>query len=1022
MIRIGSLEVDLDRRQLLRNGVPLNVGSRAFDVLAVLIEARGELVSKDALINQVWPRTIVQENNLHVQLTSLRHLLGEHRALLQTISGRGYRLAGTLEYDTKAASAVAIEDGRCEAARVPPSLPASATEIIGREDAIDDIVRALGKNRHVSLVGAGGIGKTRLAVEVANRIGNAFPDGVYFIPLASASDPDSVRLAASRALGLNPGQGPVSFAQFGREIGHPRMLFVLDNCEQVIGAASTVAEALGGISEGARVMATSREPLRVIGEDVYRVEPLHVLPLDDFEDTAVRCSAVQLFFSRARAIDPLFPSNERVHALIHTICRRLDGIPLAIELAAARATILGVDALAARLDDRFKVLTGGTSFALPRHQTLKATFDWSYALLSETERTTLRRLSVFASGFTMPAAVAVVAHGTLDEYAVTGAVTRLVEKSLVVRPGSGNKAAYRLLETTRAYAQQKLNDNGEQHGARSSHASYLISLLDDTVDACVNHDSETWERDMRERLDDLRAAMTWGLSPQGDNEIAEALSVRFVRLLFELSLLDECASWARRAIQVLHDAHDIDSPRARRARMQLQAALAAALVYLQGPNHATRAIWSDVLSSAIEFDDPPLEARALWGLWNASQSAGDARSAVAFARRFAALPGQAPRALSVNVQGDSADEMLGHRLMGIALHYAGEQQASHAALQQFMPLSRSLRFTMPLGRTIDQHVVGSATLARVLWLKGQRDEALQLAARCTNDACRGEQAVVACYVLVEAGIPIALLSGERACAANAIDRLSDISSRAGLTIARACSRVFRACLTSLDHGDAEHLGEFSEALSSLDALGFGAPAAMLAAYYALSLGRAGRYDEAIKAVTHALKRCEEKGDRWFAAELFRIRGELLLGESDSSTEPAVTAVVADVEHALVTALDTSTRQGAASLQLRAATSLARFWVRQGHIMRALTVLDAAMSLFPARRDWPDYIEAASLLDSIQDTNTSRVRCAAASEVDDADSVVGRDAHGTGRIAIPFVMNERTGAMRRASSERAFESD
>lgn len=1022
MIRIGSLEVDLDRRQLMRDGVLLNVGGRAFDVLAVLIEARGELVSKDELINQVWPRTIVQENNLYVHLTSLRHVLGEHRSLLQTISGRGYRLASAPEQGSLTTSRMTAEAINPKSEQVSHSLPTHATGIIGREDAIGEIVRALESHTHVSLVGAGGIGKTRLATEVANRVANAFPGGVYFIPLAAALDPHSVGVAASNALGLSPAQGPMSFAQLGRESGHARVLFVLDNCEQVIGAARELAETLGRISEGARVIATSREPLRVIDEHVYRVEPLHVLPQADFSDDSVQCSAVQLFVSRARAIDPLFPLSEPVHALIHTICQRLDGIPLAIELAAARATILGVHALAARLDDRFKVLTGGTHFALPRHQTLKATFDWSYALLSESERTTLRRLSTFCSGFTMPAAVAVVADSTLNEYAVTGAVIGLVEKSLIVHPGSGNGVAYRLLETTRAYAQQKLDDNGEQRVARSSHANYHMRLLDDAVDTGVHHGLETRERDMRDRLDDLRAAMTWALSPQGDVGIAEVLSVRFVRLLFELSLLDECVSWARRAIQVLQRVHDVDSPRARRARMHLQAAVAAALVYLQGPNQATRVIWADVLSSAIEFEDRSLEARALWGLWNACQCAGDARSAVAFARRFNALPGQAVLPTLTETNDNQTEGVLGQRLMGIALHYAGEQQASHAALQRFMPLSRNMRVSMPLGRSIDQHVVGSATLARVLWMRGQRDAALELAAQCTIDACISGQAVVACYVLVEAGIPIALLSGERARAADAIDRLSDISGRVGLTIAQACSRTFRVYLQSFDHFDAETLGEFAEALSSLDTLGFGAPAAMLVARYALSLGRAGRYDEAIKAVMQALKRCEETGNQWFVSELFRIRGELLVGESRSSKEPTVTALVADVEHAFVTALDTSVRQGAVSLQLRAATSLARFWFERGHVMRAFTVLDAATSLFPGRCDWPDFLEAASLLDSIRDASVSRVRGTGDAITDGTDFSFDDDTDSADRVALPFMTNDRASALDHASGERAFESD
>lgn len=991
MIRIGSLEVDLDRRQLSRDDVLLNVSSRAFDILAVLIEARGALVSKDDLINQVWPSTIVQENNLHVHLTGLRHLLGEHRSLLQTISGRGYRLAVAPGREgLNAAPPAADATLACQAASISSTLPASETDIIGREAAICEVMHAIDGHRYVTLAGAGGIGKTRLAIEVAHRAAKMFPDGVRFVSLASTSDPESVRLAASHALGAVQLGKALPLTLVGREIEHTRMLIVLDNCEHVIAAAAALATSLCGLGEGVRVLATSREPLKFAGEHVYRVEPLHVASHVDLKGNAAPCSAVQLFFSRARAIDPLFPSHEGIHALVHTICQRLDGLPLAIELAAARATILGVEALAARLDDRFRVLTGGTHFALPRHQTLSATFDWSHALLTEAERVTLRRLSVFASGFTMPAAVAIAADDSMDEYAVSSAVNSLVEKSLIVRPGCDRTAAYRLLETTRAYALEKLEHNGEQRRVRANHASYLASLLEDVLDApFVQRGSDTWERDTRDMrgwLCDLRAAMNWALSSQSDDAIAEALSLRFVRLLFELSLLDECVFWARRAIDALMRLPDADSPRVRRVGMHLQAALAAAQVYLQGPNPKTRAMWSDVLSSAIALEDPALEARALWGLWNAWQFAGEARSAVAFAKRFTALSAPVSDIVRGQCMADPTDDTLGHRLMGIALHYAGDQQGAYAALQRFVPLSRNVRFSMPLGRSIDQYVVGNATLARVLWIRGQCDEAVELAARCALEACADEHAVVACYVLVEASIPVALLSGDRARAADAIDRLTEISDHAGLTVAQACRRVFRAYLMSFDDVSAEQMREFFDALASLDALGFGAPAAMLVAQYALCLGRAGRYDDAIKATMQALKRCEEAGDLWFVSELYRVRAELLIGESHSSTEPAMTAIVADVEHALVTALDIAIRQGAVSLQLRAATSLARFWTGRGHVMRAIAVLDAAMSLFVSGENAPDYQEAVRVLASIRDANLSLLRCTGALDVGEARAV------------------------------------
>ncbi|WP_322103144.1 ATP-binding protein [Paraburkholderia sp. J41] len=968
MIRIGSLDVDLDRRQLLRNGAPLRVGGRAFDVLAVLIEARGELVSKNDLLRQVWPHTVVEENNLHVHLCRLRSLLGDSRGLLQMISGRGYRLSRAMTQESPdAASHDALFSTEADIGQFAPNnLPVSATEIIGRDDAITEIIDSLGTGRHVTLLGAGGIGKTRLAIEVGHRALELFPDGVYLISLASATDHESMLDAASSALGINPVEGPLSLARIGKEVGGPRILFVLDNCEQIVGPAAELAASLIGIGDQTRVLATSRELLKVVHESVYRVEPLHVPAQPGPEHDTAQCSAVQLFCSRARAIDPLFPSDERSVELIHTICRRLDGIPLAIELAAARATILGLETLASLLDDRFRVLTGGNRSALPRHQTLRATFDWGYALLDPTERATLRRLSIFSAGFTMPAAIAVVADGSLDEYGIIAAVSGLVEKSLIVGSSGVNGTLYRLLETTRAYGLEKLDHNGERRTARLSHARYFATLLGDASDAALSRNSWAWQRNMRELLEDVRAALAWAFSPQGDKSIGEALSVRFVRLLFELSSVDECCSWARRSLDAIQNAPDgIATRSSKRVCMELKAALAAALVYVQGPINKTSALWSEVLSLAIAFGDTNFEARALWGMWNAATSAGDASDALSFARRFRALEQRACDADASDACNVNSDRLLGHRIVGIASHYAGDQHEAYTALRRFLLRARELLFWMPLGRSIDQHVVSSATFARVLWMRGERDRALQIAEQCVIDALAQEQAIVICYVLIEAAIPVALLSGELERAAEAVGTLHEISTRMGLNIPQACSHAFSGYLASLDDANALQLREFAESITKLDALGFRAPNAMLIAQYASALGRAGRRDEAATIVARALERCEETGDMWFASELYRLRGELSISEPVELNGSKTNGASTEAERCFIKALDTAVSQGASSLQLRAALSLALFRYTKGDYVRAQSVLEAACAFFPGGREWHDYREAAHLLQAVR---------------------------------------------------------
>ncbi|WP_306805642.1 winged helix-turn-helix domain-containing protein [Caballeronia sp. BR00000012568055] len=726
MIRIGPLQVDLACRAVWLDGETVRLGSRAFDILAVLAAADGALVSKNELMRLVWPDVIVEENNLQVHMSALRKALGENRGLVQTVSGRGYRLARAQTFTHDALKPALASQASSD---IVHNLPCNGSTLIGRESAIGDIAQALELSRHVTLVGAGGIGKTRLAVEAARAMLPDFPDGVYLVPLASAADASSVLAALTSVLGVRPSTGTLTAARIARELGERRMLVVLDNCEHVIGPAAELAEALASASGNMRVLATSREPLRVMNERVYWVASLDVPEESVAHEAVLLSSAVQLFLTRARSFDARFSSEDRSLHLTGTVCRRLDGIPLAIELAAARAAVLGIETLAAHLDDRFALLTGGNRTALPRHQTLKATLDWSHALLDDAERTTLRRLGVFANGFTMEAAIAIVQDNSLREFDVIAALSGLVEKSLVVTQVTSGAASYRLLETTRAYALQKLDDNGERRTITLAHARYFASLLD-FVDDDARPSEASWQRDRRDVLDDVRAAFVWTLSSNGDVRIGEMLAVKFLTLLFELSLVDECCMCARRWLAR-------SDGRNEQVRMRVQAALAASLVYVHGPDKETRALWSAVLASAIAIGDRSFEARALWGMWNACQSAGEVKSALSFARRFAAL---APE----NSDEDATDVLLGHRITGIAWTYAGEQDKARGSLERFMPHARGMRQRLPLGRSIDQRVVGGATLARVLWLQGERERGLALAEACAAEAIERQQAIVTC--------------------------------------------------------------------------------------------------------------------------------------------------------------------------------------------------------------------------------------------------------------------------------------
>ena len=420
-IEFGRFSVLPHRREVLADGRPLDLGGRAFDVLMVLIEASGAVVSKDALMKRVWPDRIVEENNLQAQISALRRAFAADRDLIRTVAGRGYQFTGEI----RTVSACARCAGNCgdaatdaDALRPLTNLPEPVSELIGRDAELDAILDLSASHRLVTLTGAGGIGKTRLGFEVARHLLPRFADGVWVVELAPLSDPELVPVTVATVLGLELASGTASPLSVANALRSKQLMLVLDNCEHVIDAAARMAEALLRANPAVRVIATSREPLRTEGEWVYRyrrsLSPRKVARIarTRFATAPSGCS-----IERARAAAPHLSSDARIAAAIAGICRRLDGIPLAIELAAARAASLGIEGLAAWLDDRFRLLAGGRRTALPRHQTLRATLDWSYELLTEPERVVLRRLAIFAGGFTLQAASAVAAD---DEIAAIG--------------------------------------------------------------------------------------------------------------------------------------------------------------------------------------------------------------------------------------------------------------------------------------------------------------------------------------------------------------------------------------------------------------------------------------------------------------------------------------------------------------------------------------------------------------------------------------------------------------------------
>src|SRR5580704_13064263 len=386
-IAFGRFQVLPDQRDVLADGRPIKLGGRAFDVLMALIEARGAVVTKEALMARVWPGRIIEENSLAAQIAALRAAFGAERELIRTVSRRGYQFTGEIRIlaasPNKAGAGVATAE---HVSVLPPTnAPNSVSELIGRDAEVEEVLRLAGAHRLLTLTGAGGIGKTTLALALARELRPHFADGVWLAEFSAFADPGLVPATVAAAVGVQLG-GEASAQRVAQAFADRRLLLVLDTCEHVIAAAAAMAEAVLGAGAALHIIATSREPLRAGGEWVYPVQPLAVPAVDlAADDDLLRYGAVRLFIERARAAEPHFAPDRRLMAMIVAICRRLDGIPLAIELAAARASALGIEALAARLDDRFRLLTGGRRTAPLRHQALRATLDWSYELFVEPE-------------------------------------------------------------------------------------------------------------------------------------------------------------------------------------------------------------------------------------------------------------------------------------------------------------------------------------------------------------------------------------------------------------------------------------------------------------------------------------------------------------------------------------------------------------------------------------------------------------------------------------------------------------
>jgi predicted ATPase/DNA-binding winged helix-turn-helix (wHTH) protein len=481
VISFGPFSLLPDQRQLLEVDKPLNIGSRAFDILLALVERPGELISKEELMARVWPNVYVEPANLTVHVAALRRVLGDgregHRYLVN-IPGRGYRFVAP----------VSLEDRKTPrppqqlVQRHSHNLPNQITRLVGRADTSRALATFLSSDRLLTIVGPGGIGKTAIALAVADEVAGSYEHGVWLVDLARISDPDMLPGVLGSVLGLDTPSG-TTLPVLAQSLRGRQMLLVLDNCEHAAEAAASLAVHMLQASSAARILATSREPLRAEGERRYRLPSLEVPPASAqlTAAEAMRFSAVELFVERTAARLDGFELRNHDAPVVADLCRKLDGNPLAIELAVGRIDTFGVHGLSARLNSGLRLLSGGYRTALPRHQTLRAMLDWSFDWLPESERLVLSRLAIFTGEFVLEAAIAVASSDDIAAVEVADAVVSLVAKSLVNADISGKEPQYRLLEITRDYALEKLRESYEFGLVARRYAEYSRRSLGSTT-------------------------------------------------------------------------------------------------------------------------------------------------------------------------------------------------------------------------------------------------------------------------------------------------------------------------------------------------------------------------------------------------------------------------------------------------------------------------------------------------------------------------------------------------------------
>lgn len=929
-----------DRQLLMLGDKPLRVGARALDLLHLLVINAGEVVGKEQLTRFVWPDTFVHEGNLKVNIAALRRALAQDASGLSciaTVSGRGYRFVAPLR----------VYGGDCHpgvttagtGARELPQVP----HLIGRDGVIAELAMRLGQGRLLTLVGPAGVGKTTVAVALAQCLLDRYRDGVCFVDLAAIGDPQLVEATIAASLGIG-GKWTNVLAGIVETLRNQETLLLLDNCEHVLSTVSAVAEHLMLALPELHVIATSREPLRARSETVYRLPPLSYPDEQDggTGSDALAFPAVQLFVKRAQGTQG-YQFCEADFAAVSAICRRLDGIALAIELAASRLPILTPPALLDLLRESFAPLASTSGNAPRRHETLLATLDWSYQLLSKDEARLLRLVSVFSASFSLSDVIGVAVHIDRSAEEIAACVESLAAKSLLSAAHDTGGVRYRLLDSTRSFAAGLLERASERSAAQTSHACYHLRLFEQAEAEWQWRPRREWTAALEPRMNDLRKAIDWTLGEGADHEAGVRLTSAAIPLWDELSTVAESRQRVERALECVKALSRCDLA----VRMKLVASYASGLNFSDRLADEADQAWIEANRLAREIGNVDYQLRALWGLGILQSFTGRHSQAIATLRQFAQIARAEENGRLAAAEGE--------RVGLTAMFYCGDVRRAYDGLKRLArdhaataKLSGVARFQM------DRFVSIRVALAVTAWIAGDRQEASTALQEALGHSIALDHLVSHSNALAQAALPIAFWSGEAGIARQHVKALARNLALRDIPIWRPVCRFYEGAVDNME-GDAEGIDTMHLAIEQLIANNFVVRVPIYLTILAEAALRHGRTALARDSLSAAFDRAERQGEHWSRPELLRVRAMLQRLDGD----------LAGASESLLLAAETARESGALFFRLGASTALAELWAETDRQAAATELLSPVCAEFDDALPCANLVKARQLLDVLR---------------------------------------------------------